>query len=460
MGQLSFTTEKIDKILNVVAENSKEVTANNETNLEFNNLFKIMGKINLTNKDEIKNAQLSLTDTNSVGIYLITDSSGKIPSSEEQGVTLTSDILKQLTLQSPNAGTNAALNLVTSSVTLDPIGVNVGDIIAITRVNVAVADLASALGIGIGLAGDIELYQYKIWSTNDAKAPNYANTNGKPIANGVSGLMSPWDKMQVNKIPNIETLSNNALAKADVLPTYNVWDSNMDECLNQGIYPWCLTGRPVGSAEGTHYTLVVMRSSTADNSGYYTITQTCYGREGADYGKIFQRIIFQQPNGTTDWGKGWLRLDADERIPTLQQRITGLEQGMSPFYYPFVSLGHIGGDGSSATQDLLNQVLDDLVDATKTPDRGGVFRALYNGSQIIIEQYAASYALNKFTQVVRGQIIIDSTDDTKIKWEYADFRILVRDYNISVGDGWSKWRDVSPRKIASLEARIKALESK
>lgn len=145
----------------------------------------------------------------------------------------------------------------------------------------------------------------------------------------------------------------------------------------------------------------------------------------------------------------------------LNKRVMGTEPGMSPFAYPFFNLGMIGGGSQTATGENLNQMLNDLIDASKTPDRGGVFRALYNGSQIIIEQYAGSYAQDKFTQVVRGQFMVDPTNANYIKWDYGQFNILYRDHKITNTSGWSEWRAMPTAKtIASLEARIKALENK
>ena len=106
-------------------------------------------------------------------------------------------------------------------------------------------------------------------------------------------------------------------------------------------------------------------------------------------------------------------------------------------------------------------MLNDLIDASKTPDKGGVFRALYNGSQIIIEQYAGSYAENKITQVVRGQFTIDPTNANYIKWDYGQFNMLYRDHNITNTSGWSEWRAMPTAKmVANLEARIKVLENR
>lgn len=443
MGQINFTTERINELLTKVQ------------NIELSDMFKVRGTLNVTSKDAITEAQKTLAETNSVGIYLVTDSSGRIPSKDEQGVTIPSDVLKKLSLTSPDNITNGLLSVATASVSLEPIGVSVGDIIAITRVKVAVSDLASALGIGLSLSGEIELYQFKLWSTNDAKATYFKNSNGVTIPSGASGLMSPWDKTQVNKIPNIEPLATNALPKVDRLPTIAGNNFNMNDCLENGIYPWCATGRPSGATG--HFTLVVQKASSPDFNNNYTVHQTAYGRE-ADEGKIYNRVIFV--NGSNKEYHDWIRVDTDERCSILQQRLTGLEQGMSPFYYPFVSLGQIGGDGSSATQELLNQVLDDLVDASKTPDRGGVFRALYNGSQIIIEQYATNYATHRFIQVVRGSIGIDPSNSMKVGFRAYEFNMLYRIHNGAV-EGFTDWMAMpTANTIAKLEARIKALENK
>lgn len=272
----------------------------------------LSGKINLTSIDEIKAAQSALNQTNDVAFYLVTDSSGKIPSS--QGCyNIPSDIVKQLSLTSPNSITNGVLSLATSSVNINAVGVNVGDLVALTRVKVKVSDLTAALGINLSLSGEIEIYQYKILSMNDAKPTGHWEASA-----GVMGLMSPWDKGQVNKISGIESTANNALPKTDRLPTNSGNEFNMDECLQNGIYPWCATGRPAGSVG--HYSLIVHRSSTTDFNGFYTIKQTAFGREG-DTGKVFTRIIFvKNDDGTKEFGE-WVQIgpslsdtEVDEKI--------------------------------------------------------------------------------------------------------------------------------------------------
>lgn len=255
---------------------------------------RIGGIINLTNLNDVKNAQASLPATQTVALYIVGDSQGKVPSTET-AITVPANVVRQLTIGSPNTITDGALKLAVNADKFSPIGINVGDIIALTRVSVPVAQLAASLGISIALSGNIELYQYKLWCTNDAKPANGTFP-------GAPGIVTPWDKQQINAVPG-------KVGIGDYLPTHEQWDSNMNECFNPGIYPWCLTGRPAGSAPGTHYTLVVQKSVTPDNSGFFTITQTCYGREGSDTGKIFQRIFFRKNTGDIDWGNGWRRLD-------------------------------------------------------------------------------------------------------------------------------------------------------
>jgi hypothetical protein len=264
----------------------------------------LSGKLNLASLEDVKSAQSVLISTNQVAYYLITDNEGKIPSNVPC-YRVPEDVATALGCSSPHTITQATLGLL--DISLNGFGVNVGDLIALTRVKVKVSDLASSIGKDLSILGntEIEIYQYKILSTNDAKPYGY---NG--VAEGVAGLMSPWDKEQVNKISSIADVANKALA----FPTFNVWDNNMNECFESGIYPWCLTGRPEGSANGTHYTCVVEKSTTVDTSGFYTIVQTCYGREGVDEGKIFKRIIFRKEDGTTNWGVGWKQINIEPRI--------------------------------------------------------------------------------------------------------------------------------------------------
>lgn len=281
-----YTGAEVEQLLNKVKVSIGSTTA-------------LSGKINLTSMSEVKAAQSALSQTNDVAFYLVTDSSGKIPSS--QGCyDIPSDIVKQLSLTSPNSITNGVLSLATSSVSINAVGVNVGDLVALTRVKVKVSDLTAALGINLSLSGEIEIYQYKILSMNDAKPTGHWEASA-----GVMGLMSPWDKGQVNKISGIESTANNALPKNDLLPSR--WEANMNNALQTGVYPWCDLGRPAGSTG--HYTCIVNRTST-DDGAFNTIEQTAYGRE-AELGQVYKRIIFEKTDGTdTQFGE-WIKVSND-----------------------------------------------------------------------------------------------------------------------------------------------------
>lgn len=86
--------------------------------------------------------------------------------------------------------------------------------------------------------------------------------------------------------------------------------SNMDQCLEPGVYPWCTLGRPAGSKGA--YTLIVWKSSDADNQGYYTIQQTAFGRQD-ELGSIYQRIIFQKHPDIVEYGN-WILISSNNAI--------------------------------------------------------------------------------------------------------------------------------------------------
>lgn len=204
----------------------------------------LTGSINLTTESVaslgIKYAKVA---NNSLNFYVIADSSGKLPSSETR-ININSSI--------------------TSLVGAE--GANVGDIFVVGKL-----DLKPV---------------YKVIPLNDAKAANgsYAGTNG---------IMTPWDKARVNKVDGIEGTANNALNRANNalnnLPTLT--ETNMNNALATGVYPWCTLGRPAGSIGA--YTCITICTTTKDNSGYDTIEQTAYGRQG-ELGRIFKRIIFKK----------------------------------------------------------------------------------------------------------------------------------------------------------------------
>ncbi len=103
---------------------------------------------------------------------------------------------------------------------------------------------------------------------------------------------------QINKIASIESTAN---AAKNNMPTYS--ESNMNNALRTGMYPWCTLGIPPGSTGA--YTCVVLASTTADGNGYTTVEQTAYGRQG-EKGKIYKRIIFVK-SGVTEYGD-WIAI--------------------------------------------------------------------------------------------------------------------------------------------------------
>lgn len=206
----------------------------------------LTGSINLTKETVLSlGAKYALIANNTINFYVIADSNGKLPSDETR-INVNSDI--------------------TSLVGAE--GANVGDIFVIGKL-----DLKPV---------------YKIIPLNDAKA---ANADFK----GTQGVVTPWDKTQINKVPNLESALNSA---KNNLPTRT--ESNMNNALQTGFYPWCTLGRPAGSTGA--YTLVTLASSTADSAGYTTIEQTAYGRQDDELGKIFKRIIFKK-DGDVQFGE-------------------------------------------------------------------------------------------------------------------------------------------------------------
>lgn len=204
-------------------------------------------KINLTTETKASLAlKYAKVSNNTINFYVIADSSNKLPSSETR-ININSDITDLVGAE----------------------GANVGDIFVIGKLNL--------------------LPVYKIIPLNDAKA---ANADFK----GTQGVVTPWDKTQINKVPNLESALNSA---KNNLPTRT--ESNMNNALKTGFYPWCTLGRPSGSTGA--YTLVTLASTTADNNGYTTIEQTAYGRQSDELGKIFKRIIFKPSSGDVEYGE-------------------------------------------------------------------------------------------------------------------------------------------------------------
>ena len=235
----------------------------------------LTGSINLTTESVaslgIKYAKVA---NNSLNFYVIADSSGKLPSSETR-ININSSI--------------------TSLVGAE--GANVGDIFVVGKL-----DLKPV---------------YKVIPLNDAKAANgsYAGTNG---------IMTPWDKARVNKVDGIEGTANNALNRANNalnnLPTLT--ETNMNNALATGVYPWCTLGRPDGSTGA--YTCITIHTTTKDGNGFDTIEQTAYGRQG-ELGKVYKRTIFKSDSETQfgDWIKISHEASTTKKKNTKTQYIVG-----------------------------------------------------------------------------------------------------------------------------------------
>lgn len=360
--------------------------------------LKIDGTLSLSSKTDVSNTQQLLKKTNEVKFFLISDSKRSLPSSETC-YTVPSDVATQLGLASPNWTVQASLNLL--GITLPSFGVNVGDLIALTRVKVKVADLASAIGKDLSILGDteIEVYQYKILNTNDAKAYGY---NG--VAEGVAGLMSPWDKAQVNKIEGVEALANAALPKADALPSR--WDANMNNALETGVYPWCTLGRPSDSTGA--YTCIVKRTSTDDGS-YDTIEQTAYGRED-ELGRVFKRIIFVKNDGTDNQYGEWLEI-TDK----------GLEKEINQFFeelggYVEEELGKKVDkmDGKGLSEEDFTKTLKLKLEGLKNYDDAEIRQKvndLSDALDALVGTEDATKAIDTFNEVVAFLKNVENTED-------------------------------------------------
>ncbi len=243
-----------------------------------------LGTINLVmiTSSELAKIMSSLPD-NGIALYLVTDDEGNLPS------------LKGQTYITVPASTALLFGQTKA------FGVSVGDLLAVTKKGCRVIPL------------------------NDAKAATDSFV-------GAVGLESVWDKGQINKIAGIEQTANAALPKTSQLP--HLGESNMNNALATGVYPWCTLGRPAGSTGA--YTCIVEKTSTLDNNGYDTIVQTAFGRE-AELGKIYKRIIFKHSGGEIQYGD-WVdvSINPDEKfLPLTGGTLTG------PLTVPSLKLGEV-----------------------------------------------------------------------------------------------------------------------
>lgn len=269
----------------------------------------ITGTLNVTDPISIAAAQDLITKPYGVAFYLITDRNGKLLSKNQEAVQISAAVEKFLSFRSPNPTVNNILEQVSID-NFKPRGFNVGDIIALSRVPVGIDALVEYLGLSSAIAtalkllglSEIEIYQYKIWTTNDAKWSNFQNKDGSVVTSGVKGLMSVWDKEQVDKVPRLE---------ANDLSTKYGYGTNFDDCLTTGV---CAYSPATIGGVTENFTLVVQRSSTVDSSGFYTIIQSAYGRTGEVYNRIFQRMIFHNPSNGTIERHDWVEISTSAYV--------------------------------------------------------------------------------------------------------------------------------------------------
>lgn len=224
-------------------------------------LISFKGVVNLESKSNIDSIANTL-DEGQVALCIIGDSNGNYPSS-----TIRVNVSSELTIS-----TNYFFST-------DARGANVGDILLIYK---ATYILVSRIVL-------------KIIPMNDAKSPtsDYA---------GTEGVVTVWDKTQINKISGIESVANAALPRSSQLPSIST--NNMNNALQTGVYPWCTLGRPANS-QGA-YTCIVIRTSTNDGE-YDTIEQTAYGRQN-ELGQVYKRIIFYKSDGSDTQYGSWIKI--------------------------------------------------------------------------------------------------------------------------------------------------------
>lgn len=236
----------------------------------------LSGKLNLADLDAVKAAQNGLGE-NEVRFFVITDSEGKIPSTQKC-YDVPSDVVRQMSLKTGNSIVDIALN----SVEVEPIGVSVGDLIALTRVSVKLSDLAEAVGVSISLGGSMLIYQYKILHTSGAREENYEEGCTK----GVYGLLSPWDKQ---------------LIEGSAKPTRYGYGHNPDDMLLSGVLAY--TSATIDGVTA-NWTIFVDCSASPDGGGFYHLTQTAVGRDAGNLGDVYMRLGYYQKGGAatfTPW---------------------------------------------------------------------------------------------------------------------------------------------------------------
>lgn len=224
----------------------------------------ISGVLNLTSSTCI--SSLPSMKENELRLYIAGDSNGDYPAKNGDKYVKVNDSVKLLNF----------LN------TDESLYVNVGDIIAVIGNNKNVLGITKVC---------------RVIPLNDAKA-------------GLTdGIMTKSDKATLTR------LSTNVVELRDIIDTRlalkSYSESNMNNALKPGVYPWCTLGRPANSNGA--YTCIVQKSFDVDWGGYYTIEQTVYGRQD-ELGQVYKRIIFQKNDGSDTQYGGWIRVSGGEPI--------------------------------------------------------------------------------------------------------------------------------------------------
>ena len=264
------------------------------------------------------------------------DSNGRLPSKDQNAVSVSAECIRQLSLASPNASIQNILLKNISANNFKARGMSVGDVIAIARVKVNLDDLCTAIKLSstitkiiktalkfgglIDSTETLEVYQYKVWSTTGTRWKNYTNPDGSVVEEGVEGLFSVWDKELVDKILPLETQVNESTKMV------SRWCLEARKCLETGVYPYVnrelvvrewnpetnsmdivskdlmMLNTEIGP-DATHEivsrddfwgTVFTNASTTPDGGGYYTVEQTLYSRAGYFNGVDFKRMFFYQ----------------------------------------------------------------------------------------------------------------------------------------------------------------------
>ena len=251
---------------NIKTINGQPLVGSGNVQIEGGGETGLSGKLNLADLSAVRAAQNGLGE-NEVRFFVITDSEGKIPSTQKC-YDVPSDVVRQMSLKTGNSIVDLALN----SVEVEPIGVSVGDLIALTKVSVELSDLAEAVGVNISLSGSMLIYQYKILHTSGAREENYEEGCTK----GVYGLLSPWDKQ---------------LIEGSAKPTRYGYGHNLDDMLQSGVLAY--TSATIDGVTA-NWSIFVDCSASPDGGGFYHLTQTAIGRDAGNLGEVYMRLGYYQ----------------------------------------------------------------------------------------------------------------------------------------------------------------------